>query len=360
MLKLRNVSKKFGAFTAVDNVSLDVEAGQLVTFLGPSGCGKSTTLRLIAGLEKPTEGEIMIGDDLVAAPAQDIDVSIEKRDLGMVFQSYALWPHMTIFDNVAFPLRAQKLPKSEMREKCESALALVNLSEQADKKPGQLSGGQQQRVALARALASECRLLLFDEPLSNLDVRLRESMRTEIRDIQQRLGITSIYVTHDQSEALAVSDQIVVMNGGKIVQVGSPREIYERPQSEFAATFLGSVNLFRIVSGSRTEDGKQEVTLESGQVIETSEDSETVTGQGEYSLGLRAELLRLSDRNVGTDGNVIPGVVKRVMFLGDSIEYVISTGSGDILARVPPYVQFGKNDEVNLSIHPKDCFVVTR
>ncbi len=229
---LQNVTKKFGNFTALPDLSLTVEPGTLVTLLGPSGCGKTTTLRLLAGLEHPTSGRILIGGkDVTMLPANE-------RDVSMVFQSYALFPHMSSLDNVAYGLESSGLKKKEARERAEEGLKLVGLAGMGHRLPAELSGGQQQRVAVARALVLEPQVLLLDEPLSNLDARLRRRVRTEIRELQQRLGFTAVYVTHDQDEALAVSDTIIVMKDGDIAQQGSPRDLYESPASAFIADFM--------------------------------------------------------------------------------------------------------------------------
>ncbi|MEF3134773.1 ABC transporter ATP-binding protein [Rhizobium sp. 268] len=233
----QNVRKSFGAFTAIPDLSLSIEAGTLVTLLGPSGCGKTTTLRMLAGLEHPTSGRILIGGaDVTMLPANE-------RDVSMVFQSYALFPHMTSLDNVAYGLQSSGLGKKEAREKAEEGLKLVGLAGMGHRLPAELSGGQQQRVAVARALVLEPQVLLLDEPLSNLDARLRRRVRTEIRELQQRLGFTAVYVTHDQDEALAVSDRIIVMKDGEIAQSGTPRELYEAPASSFIADFMGEANV---------------------------------------------------------------------------------------------------------------------
>ena len=235
MVRLQNIRKYFqsdwGPVAAVDDVSLDLQPGQLLTLLGPSGCGKTTTLRCIAGLEKPDEGVIQIGNETVFSSAEGIALPAYRRRIGMVFQSYAIWPHMSVFANVAFPLDGIGLGKKEVTRRVEQALDLVGLLELAQRPAPQLSGGQQQRVALARALVAEPEVLLLDEPLCNLDAKLRVSMRSEIRALQQRLGITTVYVTHDQQEALAISDQVAVMSGGRIVEMGAPGELYERPRS---------------------------------------------------------------------------------------------------------------------------------
>ena len=254
-VKLTNISKiykdyKTGRdFAAVDNISLDIKPGSFVTLLGPSGCGKTTTLRMIAGFESPSIGEIYLGDEAIN------ELTPNKRDTAMVFQSYALLPHYNVFDNVAYGLKIRKVPKDEIEERVMKMLKLVELEGLETRMSNQLSGGQQQRVALARALVVEPGVLLFDEPLSNLDAKLRVSMRTEIRKIQQAVGITAIYVTHDQSEAMAISDQIIIMNKGKIAQMGTPREVYYQPKNEFVADFIGEVNFLegKVTSVSDTE-----------------------------------------------------------------------------------------------------------
>ena len=236
-VKLENIVKTFGETVALKGIDLHIKAGELFTLLGPSGCGKSTTLRIIAGLDFPNSGTIYFGDqDVTYLPSS-------KRGAVLVFQNYALWPHMTVFDNVAYGLKLRKLPKEEIKKKVEWALELVKLEDFANRYPTQLSGGQQQRVAIARALVVEPKVLLLDEPLSNLDAKLRLEMRSEIKRIQRELGITVIYVTHDQEEAMAISDRIAVMNVGTVEQVGAPKEIYETPKTEFVASFMGKTNV---------------------------------------------------------------------------------------------------------------------
>ncbi len=238
-LSLQSLEKRYAEFAAVDRINLDVARGEFVSLLGPSGCGKTTTLRMIAGLVPTTGGRIVVdGQDITTAPTWG-------RDMGLVFQSYALFPHMTVAGNVAFGLEMRKMRRAEIRKRVEEAIAMVRLEGRADARPAQLSGGQQQRVALARALVIRPSILLLDEPLSNLDAKLRDEMRNEIRDIQRRLGITTIFVTHDQEEALTMSDRIVVMNAGHIEQVGSPQDLYERPATPFVANFVGRTNRFR-------------------------------------------------------------------------------------------------------------------
>lgn len=249
-ITLNHISKAFGPSVILKEIHETFQDGEFVTLLGPSGCGKSTLLRLIAGFEKPTSGEIYIDDRLVSGGKTFIPP--EKRGIGMVFQSYAVWPHMNVFDNVAYPLTIKKAARSEIRENVERVLEIVHLSRYADRIPSHLSGGQQQRIALARALVAKPDLLLLDEPLSNLDAKLRESMRFEIKDIQKKLGITVVYVTHDQSEAMAMSDRIFLINRGIVIQSGPPEEIYNRPVDPFAADFLGKVDFFK----GEAKDGK--------------------------------------------------------------------------------------------------------
>lgn len=273
-------------FYAVHDTSLDIEPGSFVTLLGPSGCGKTTTLRMIAGFESPDEGEIYLGDEAINA------LTPNKRDTAMVFQSYALLPHYNIFDNVAYGLKIRKVPKEEIKERVTKILELVQLSGMESRMTNQLSGGQQQRVALARALVIEPSVLLFDEPLSNLDAKLRVSMRTEIRRIQQEVGITAVYVTHDQSEAMAISDKIIIMNKGKIAQMGTPEEIYYQPNDEFVADFIGEVNFLR---GKMKESrGEYAVIDVDGNDIIVKNSEKLKVGEN-YTAVLRPEAATLAD-----------------------------------------------------------------
>ncbi len=310
------VTKAFGAVVAVDQVSFRVEAGSLVTLLGPSGCGKTTTLRMIAGLEMASNGRILIGDqDVTSLPATD-------RDVSMVFQSYALFPHMTVLENVSYGLRVSGMAKSEVGGRAEDGLALVGLKGYGDRLPSELSGGQQQRVAVARALVLEPQVLLFDEPLSNLDAKLRRRVREEIREIQQNLGLTSVYVTHDQEEALAVSDRIIVMNQARIAQEGSPRELYDEPADLFVADFIGDANL--VDAEILAVDGPDaEVTIGGIELKLPARGME----RGPARIAIRPQAIGLA---VQDSGDGLRGVVRKATYLGSHIEYSVETPIGEL------------------------------
>ena len=298
-------------FYAVKDTSLTIEPGSFVTLLGPSGCGKTTTLRMIAGFESPDEGEIYLGDEAINA------LTPNKRDTAMVFQSYALLPHYNVFDNVAYGLKLRKVPKDEIKRRVMAILDLVELTGMEGRMTNQLSGGQQQRVALARALVIEPSVLLFDEPLSNLDAKLRVSMRTEIRRIQQRVGITAIYVTHDQSEAMALSDQIIVMKNGVVEQMGTPQEIYYHPKNEFVADFIGEANFLRGTMTGR-ENGHAVIRVE-GHDMPVADRPDMEPGR-EYTIVLRPEAAHLSD-----EGGV-PCRVSLSCFMGSYQNYHVQLG----------------------------------
>ncbi|WP_297507642.1 ABC transporter ATP-binding protein [Thermococcus sp.] len=253
-VRLINVWKKFGDFTAVKDMNLHIKDGEFMILLGPSGCGKTTTLRMIAGLEEPTKGQIYIGDRLVADPERDVFVPPKDRDVAMVFQSYALYPHMTVYDNIAFPLKLRKIPKDEIDKRVREVAEMLGLTELLHRKPRELSGGQRQRVALGRAIVRRPQVFLMDEPLSNLDAKLRVKMRAELKRLQRQLGVTTIYVTHDQVEAMTMGDRIAVINAGQLQQVGSPDEVYDKPANTFVAGFIGSPPM-NFLEGTLTEDG---------------------------------------------------------------------------------------------------------
>ncbi len=310
----KNVRKDFGTFTAIPDLSITIEPGTLVTLLGPSGCGKTTTLRMLAGLEHPTSGSILIGGrDVTMMPAHE-------RDVSMVFQSYALFPHMNALENVAYGLESSGLKKREAKERAEEGLAQVGLAGMGHRLPAELSGGQQQRVAVARALVLNPQVLLLDEPLSNLDARLRRRVRTEIRELQQRLGLTAVYVTHDQDEALAVSDTIIVMKEGRIAQSGAPRDLYEEPASEFIADFMGEANVVACQIVERTGD---RAVIDVGGLKHSLPSKRT--GTGAAKLAVRPGAVVLSpESETGLGGEILTAA-----YLGDHVEYEIETPVGN-------------------------------
>ncbi|MFO1049163.1 MAG: ABC transporter ATP-binding protein [Geminicoccaceae bacterium] len=320
-VRFERVDKAYGAVVAVREVSFEIEAGHLVTLLGPSGCGKTTTLRMIAGLELPTSGRIMIG-------AQDVtDLPATARDVAMVFQSYALFPHMTVIENVAYGLSVSGVRKAEAHGRAEEALALVGLAGYGARLPSELSGGQQQRVAVARAVVLQPQVLLFDEPLSNLDAKLRRHVREEIRELQQKLGITAVYVTHDQAEALAISDRVIVMRNAGIAQDGTPRELYEHPADRFVADFIGDANIVEAeiaaVEGAEAEVRLGPATLRLPQ---------RGLRPGKVLVAIRPGSILLSARP--GDGD-LPGRVLKASYLGSHLEYELGTAVGELFAIDP-------------------------
>ena len=340
-VEFRDVTKIYGKdFVAVDNISLNVEAGSLVTLLGPSGCGKTTTLRMIAGLESVNQGQILIGGvDITQLPATE-------RDVSMVFQSYALFPHKTVLENVSYGLIFSGFSKPDAAAKAHEGLALVGLEHLGARYPSELSGGQQQRVAVARALVLEPQVLLFDEPLSNLDAKLRRSVRDEIRDLQQKLGLTVVYVTHDQEEALAVSDKIIVMNKGQIAQVGTPRELYETPSDLFVANFIGESNIIdcRV---TRVEGDKVRAELGGESMTVTSDGIKA----GAAKMIVRPEHIAL---HASSARGRFAGVIVTATYVGSKTEYQVSTDAGSFFVTLPSTApQFAMGGKVHLSVDPK-------
>lgn len=317
-VEFKQVTKIYGGeVTAVDNVSLSVKAGELVTLLGPSGCGKTTTLRMIAGLEMASSGSIYIGEkNVTLLPATD-------RDVSMVFQSYALFPHMNVFENVSYGLRVSKISKQELTEKTNTGLELVGLAGYGDRLPSELSGGQQQRVAVARALVLEPQVLLFDEPLSNLDAKLRRQVREEIRELQINLGLTVVYVTHDQEEALAVSDRIIVMRNAAIAQNGSPRDLYEQPADSFVADFIGEANIMEVNIDS-VDESNTTATVRIGD-MQLQLPSRGIAA-GTAKLAVRPNRIHLSTNG---DSASLLGTVRKSTYVGNHMEYVVATDHGD-------------------------------
>ena len=355
-LELEGVTKQFGRVAAVDNIYLAVEKGEFLTILGPSGCGKTTMLRMIAGFETPNQGEILLdGEDITDRPAS-------KRPMGMVFQSYALFPHLSAEENIAFGMRTRHIPRDLIKRRCAELLDLVGLAEMARRYPHQLSGGQQQRVALARALAVEPKVLLLDEPLSALDAKVRVSLRNEIRRIQQQLKMTAIYVTHDQEEALAISDRIAVMNGGKIQQLDEPEEIYSHPRTAFAATFVGASNQFKGILESAAEGRCRtgdytlriapQTTLQDGEAVLIVVRPEELTIQ-------RANASAAPQAN-GTI-NSIRGVIDLRTFLGPFTRFHVHVADAIILTADVPSQQargYESGQEVVLSFPPEACQIL--
>ncbi|TQI65315.1 putative spermidine/putrescine transport system ATP-binding protein [Bosea sp. AK1] len=316
-LSLRNVCKQYADFTAVHDFSLDIEQGELIVFLGPSGCGKTTTLRMVAGFIEPTTGSIILGDkEITRVPVYD-------RNIGVVFQNYALFPHLSVFENVAFGLRRRKVRDGELRKRVADALGIVQMEHLAERKPSALSGGQQQRVAIARAIAIDPAVLLLDEPLSNLDAKLRLDVRRQVRDLQKSLGITAIFVTHDQEEAMSVADRIVVMDGGNILQIGTPQEVYSKPVSRFVANFIGSANCL----GGRC-DGADRFLID-GRIPVAS----TELFSGCDSIMIRSEAISLWPDDSSPDGTVLDVELRATTYLGSGALLHVSVGGIDLDVR---------------------------
>ena len=333
---IKGVTKSFGKVTVLQEFNQKFEDGEFITLLGPSGCGKTTMLRLIAGFEKPSSGEIYIGDKLVSSENEFLPP--EKRGIGMVFQSYAVWPHMNVFDNIAYPLKIQKIAKNEIEERVSQVLKIVHLEQYKDRFPSELSGGQQQRVALGRALVAQPEILLLDEPLSNLDAKLREEMRYEIKEITKKLKITVIYVTHDQIEAMTMSDRIVLINKGEVQQVAPPQEIYSNPKNMFVANFVGKVDFIK----GKVEGNKILLDNSNGQTLpNTSSFKEKVV------VAIRPENAILSG-----DGEITAKVYSK-FYLGDCNDLRVDIGNGNILriiARASTYNTLNEGDEVKVKI----------
>jgi iron(III) transport system ATP-binding protein len=363
-LKVDNLEKVFesNAPPAVDGVSFGVAPGKILTLLGPSGCGKTTTLRCIAGLETPTAGSVTIDGELVTSVERGLALPPEQRNVGMVFQSYAVWPHMTVAQNVALPLEVRHTAREEVRRRVSETLELVGLAGLEDRYANRLSGGQQQRVALARALIYNPRLLLFDEPLSNLDAKLRERMRHEIRRLQQEVGITSVYVTHDQAEAMIISDEIIVMNRGRIEQQGDARTLYSRPASGFVANFIGTANLVRgTVVANEGERYQVRLDLGPGQRAELQASAsdlavvERPAAGSAVHLSVRPEDIRLH-RDEPTDRtNVVRGKVVSVGYLGNLVDYLVQSEEQTWRVQTHPSEAFSVEEAVYVELPPSRC-----
>ena len=355
IVSLRGLTKKFTDAAAVDGLDLEIGDGEFVSLLGPSGCGKTTTLRLLAGFLQPDAGEIRVDGQAVSSAA--LLVPPERRNMSMIFQSYAVWPHMTVAQNVAYGLKFKKLSKQEIDAKVAKLLDVVHLAELKDRYSAELSGGQQQRVALARALVVEPQILLMDEPLSNLDANLREEMRFEIRRLHEEFKITTVYVTHDQAEAMATSDRIAVLDRGRLVQVGQPAEIFDWPKTRFVAEFVGKAN---ILTGRMEDDGR--LLLADGVKIRLNRAGAPA---GEVSVCLRPHNIMLvadpaAARDLADQGyNLFPGTIRRSIYFGDAVDYNVELASRAFLRVIaPPSQRFESGQSIHAAAHPDHCVVV--
>jgi iron(III) transport system ATP-binding protein len=350
-VELRGLTKRFGSLAVVDDVSLRIDHGQLVCLLGPSGCGKTTTLRLIAGFLEPSGGEIHVGDRVVSSSARTLPP--EQRKMSMIFQSYALWPHMTVAENIVYGLRLRKIDRGTIAKKLDVILKATKLEALAQRYPGELSGGQQQRVALARALIVEPETLLLDEPLSNLDANLREEMRFEIRRLHDEYRYTTVYVTHDQSEAMTTADLIAVMNAGKIDQLGTPEDIYDRPQSEFVARFIGASN---VINGTARDAGHVAFSGATLRVVGAK-----LTPGERAVVAIRQHDIQLSTQAPATAENTVKATVTRQVFLGASRDYMVETSDGTTLRVVTSTENaVPRGTEIWLTLPPERCRALSR
>jgi len=354
ILQIVNLTKKFGNVTAIQEVNLKVEHGEVLTLLGPSGCGKTTTLRCIAGFEKPDRGDVYLDGKEIT------HLSPETRGIGMVFQNYALWPHMTVYGNLAFGLQIKKIPKNEINERIKKVLAMVRLEGFEGRFPRQMSGGQQQRIALARALVIEPSILLLDEPLSNLDAKLREQMRFEFRELQKKLGITAVYVTHDQAESLVLSDKVVILNEGKVMQVGTPKEIYSHPSNKFVAGFIGITSFI--------EGFVESFDREKGYLIIRTKDDLIIYGHGsnlsvgeKVAIAIRPEQVKLFKSEIRKEGirkNMFNGEIVQTSYLGDVIDYRIRLGDWVIRTSMSAERAFKVGEEICVALSPENIIIV--
>lgn len=337
MIRALSLGKRLGGRQVVDGVSFSIDEGQLVSILGPSGCGKTTVLRMIAGLLTPDAGEIQIGGEIVFSSADGIDVPAAQRNVGMVFQSYALWPHYTVFNNVAYPLRVRRLSKPEIQDRIAWALDLVQLADLRDRYPGELSGGQQQRIALARAIVYSPRLLLLDEPLANLDARVRESVRVEIKALQRKARIATLYVTHDQSEAMSLSDRVIVMDGGKIAQDGAPADIYRNPASAFVAGFVGTSNLIPGVVAQVDTQGYIVRTQDGAEISCRAKGARRSVGE-DVLLSVRPEDFELQATRPPAGTTHWPAHVLDSSFFGNAVTYRVAAGGQTLQVQTDAYL----------------------
>jgi iron(III) transport system ATP-binding protein len=356
-IEIQNLFKRFKNVVAVNRIQLEVNKGELLTLLGPSGCGKTTTLRCIAGLEKPEEGDIVIDGQPMLSEGF---VPPSKRGIGMVFQNYAVWPHMKVFNNIVYGLKIQKLSRQSIQEKAKQVLELVGLDGLEDRYPSQLSGGQQQRVALARALVSNPKVLLLDEPLSNLDAKLREELRFEIKSLVRRMGITSVYVTHDQAEAMVISDRIAVMDSGNVVQIGTAREIYERPANRFVADFIGTMNFMsgEVLHVSQDTDAVYVRTEFSEKMLCTTNSITATTPGKKVYASIRPEDVEVFTEPPQVTENLFKGTIAHKAYLGNFLYFFVSVNETMIRVQVPHHLPQEEGQELYLFLNPQKCMIL--
>jgi ABC-type Fe3+/spermidine/putrescine transport system ATPase subunit len=351
-LSISDLTKRFSEFTAVDDLNVRVQHGEVMALLGPSGCGKTTTLRMVAGLERPTQGAIRFGNQVFVSITDGVELPPERRHIGMVFQSYALWPHMTVAENVSYPLRLRRLSRAEVQKRTQSVLELINLAHLRDTTIPRLSGGQQQRVALARALVYEPSLMLFDEPFSNLDTQLRGQMRLELKKLRRKIAMTGLFVTHDQVEALSISDRVAIMNAGRIEQVGTPQEVYNAPTTRFVRDFLGRSVTF---TGRVEKAGSSvHVRLNDASVLTVANPSRysDLGGGDQVELSIRPERISVSYDRDDASPNAVDAVVENLLFTGDRFETQMSVGENHILCDLPPNQPWSEGQIIRLKLPP--------
>ena len=356
-IEIQNLFKRFKNVVAINHIQLEVKKGEMLTLLGPSGCGKTTTLRCIAGLERPDEGDIVIDGKPMLSQGF---VQPSKRGIGMVFQNYAVWPHMKVYNNIVYGLKIQKMSRQQINEKAQKVLELVGLDGLEDRYPAQLSGGQQQRVALARALVGNPKVLLLDEPLSNLDAKLREELRFEIKSLVRRMGITSVYVTHDQAEAMVISDRIAVMDSGNVVQIGNAQEIYQKPANRFVADFIGTMNF---MSGEvvKVVPNSNEVyvrTKFSEKMLCTTPDRKAVRTAEKVYASIRPEDVEIFLESPQTRENLFKGTIVHRAYLGNFLYFFVSVNGTMVRVQVPHHVPQEEGQELYLYLNPQKCMVL--
>ncbi len=357
-IEIQNLFKRFKDVVAINRIQLEINKGEMLTLLGPSGCGKTTTLRCIAGLEKPDEGDIVIDGQPMLSQGF---VQPSTRGIGMVFQNYAVWPHMKVYNNIVYGLKLQKISKQKIRERAQQVLELVGLAGLKDRYPAQLSGGQQQRVALARALVTNPKVLLLDEPLSNLDAKLREELRFEIKSLVRRMGITSVYVTHDQAEAMVISDRIAVMDSGNVVQIGTANEIYEKPANKFVADFIGTMNFMpgEVVEVLPDAAGVYVRTELSEKILCTTSGNTTTSAGEKVYASIRPEDVEVFTEPPEARENLFKGTIAHRAYLGNFLYFFVSVNDTMIRVQVPHHLPQEEGQELYLFLNPQKCMILS-